>query len=159
MVLKNLDVRLARNGVQQRALDFATRHVLRVQNPPLGMAAFATKVELFAAVFTGRGAFGKFHAERDQLRDARRPFLDDRAHDVFLAQTRARRERVAHVRLEGILLARHRRDAALRVIRVRLRAILFGDDGHAPARRDLERERQPRDAATENEKIKLLHAV
>src|ERR1017187_5946461 len=69
-------------------------------------------------------------------------FLDDGADDVFLAQPRARRECVAHVRIERILLARHRRDAALRVIRVRLRPVLFGDDGHTPAWRDLQREGQ-----------------
>ena len=51
--------------------------------------------------------------------DARRAFLDDGADDVFLAQPRARRERVAHVQLERVFLARHRRDAALGVIRVR----------------------------------------
>ena len=66
-------------------------------------------------------------------------------------------ERVAHVQLERILLARHRRDAALGVVGVRLRAVLLGDDGHAPVRRDLQREEQPRDAAAENEKVKLFH--
>ena len=90
-----------------------------------------------------RVALGKFHSQLDQLRNARRAFLDDGADDVFLAQSRARRERVAHVQLERILLARDRRDAALRVIRVRLRAVLFGDDGHASARRDLQRKESP----------------
>jgi hypothetical protein len=33
----------------------------------------------------------------------------------------------------------------------------FRDDGHAPARRDLQRERQPRDAAAKDEKIELFH--
>jgi hypothetical protein len=61
------------------------------------------------------------------------------------------------VQLERIFLARHRRDAALRVIRVRLRAVFFRDDGHAPARRDLQRERQPCDAAAENEIVELFH--
>ena len=37
-------------------------------------------------------------------------------------------ERVAHVQLERILLARHRRDAALGVVGVRLGAVLLGDD-------------------------------
>ena len=44
---------------------------------------------------------------------------------LSLHKPRARFERVAHVQLERILLARHRRDAALRVIRVRLRAVFF----------------------------------
>ena len=99
----------------------------------------------------------KFHAQLDQLRDARRAFLDDGADDVFLAQARARLQRVAHVQLERILLAGHRRDAALGVVGVRLRAVLLGDDGHAPVRRDLQGERKPRDAAAENEEIELFH--
>jgi len=37
------------------------------------------------------------------------------------------------------------------------RAVFFRDDGHAPARRDLQRERESRDAATKDEKIKLFH--
>ena len=122
------------------------------------MAAFLAEIKLSAAVLVQRVPLGKFHPQFDQLRNPRRAFPDDGADDLFLAQPRARRERVAHVRLKRILLARHRRDAALGVIGVRLRAVLFGDDGHAPARRDLQREGQPRDAAAENEKIKLFHA-
>ena len=159
VIFKNLDVRLARRRIQQRPLDFPAGHVLRVQNAPLGMSAFLAQVQFPAAVF-GRGVpLGKFHPQLNQFRDACRAFLDDGADDAFLAQARARRERVAHVQLERILLARHRRDAALRVIGVRLRPVLFRDDGHAPARRDLQREGQPRDAAAENEKVELFHFV
>ena len=68
-------------------------------------------------------------------------------------------ERVAHVQLEGILLAGHRRDAALGVVGVGFRAVLLGDDGHAPVRRDFQREGQPRDAAAEDQEIKLFHLL
>ena len=74
-----------------------------------------------------------------------------------LHKPRAGFERVAHVQLERILLARHRRDAALRVVGVRLRAVFLRDDGHAPVRRDFQREGQPRDAAAEDEEVELFH--
>ena len=121
------------------------------------MSAFPAEVKFLAAVFAGRVALGKFHAQLNQFLNPRRPFLDNRADDAFLAQARARRKRVAHVRLERILLARDRGDAALRIICVRLRAVFFRDDGHAPARRDLQRERESRDAAAEDEKVELFH--
>ena len=121
------------------------------------MTTLPAEIELFAAVLVRRVALGKFHSQFYQFRNARRAVLDDGADDVLLAQARARRERVAHVRLERILLAGHRRDAALRVIRVRLRAVLLGDDGHAPARRHFQREGQPREAAAENQIVELFH--
>src|SRR5204862_6684439 len=41
----------------------------------------------------------------------------------------------------------------------RLRLILLGDDRHAPARRDLQRERKARDAAAEDEVVELFHEL
>ena len=125
MIFKNGNVWRFGNRVEQRAFDFVAGHVLRVQNPAFGMAAFPAQIQFVRAVRFWDFALGKFHAEFDQFLDPRRAFLDNRAHDIFLTQTRARFERVAHVQLERILLARHRRDAALRIIRVRLRAIFF----------------------------------
>jgi hypothetical protein len=72
-------------------------------------------------------------------------------------QSPARFKRVLDVQFERILLARDRRDAALRVIRVRLRTIFFRDDGHASMRRRLQRERKPRNAAAEDEVIEWFH--
>ena len=71
------------------------------------------------------------------------PSCDDRADDRFLAQAGAGLQRVAHVQLERILLARDRGDAALGVVGVGLRAVLLGDDGHAPVRRDFQRKNKP----------------
>lgn len=121
------------------------------------MSTLAAKVQFAAAVLARRVAFGKFHAEFDQLMDPRRTFLDDRSDHAFLAQSRAGQEGVANVQIEGILLARHRRDAALGVIGVGFRAILFGDDGDASARRDLECKRKSRDAAAKDEIVELFH--
>ena len=53
-----------------------------------------------AAVLAGRVPLRKLHAQRNQLRDARRAFLHNRAHHAFPAQPRARRKRVRHVQFE-----------------------------------------------------------
>src|SRR2546423_744081 len=97
------------------------------------------------------------HAQLDQLGNSRRPFLDDGAHDRLLAQAGAGFKGIAHVEFERIFLARDRGNAALSIVRVGLGAVLFGDDGHAAARRDLEREGKARDATAEDKKVELFH--
>ena len=139
---------------QQRPLDLAAGDVLGVQDAAFGVAAFLAEVQFARAVGAGNLPLGELHAQLDQLGDARRAFLDDRADRRFLAQAGARLERVAHVQLERILFARHGRDAALGVVGVGLGAVLLGDDGHAPVRRDFQRKGKPRDAAAEDQKIK-----
>jgi hypothetical protein len=106
-----------------------------------------------------RIAFGKFHAQLNQLRNACGPFLYNRAHHAFLAQARTGFQRVLHVQLKRVLLAGHGSNATLRVVGVGFRAILFGDNGHAPARRHVERKRQPGNPAAENEIIELFHCL
>ncbi len=119
------------------------------------MAAFAAEVELTSAAGAGNFALGKFHPEIDQFRDARRSLLNDGAHHVFPAQARAGFERVAHVHLDGIFLAGDRGDAALGVVRVRFRAVLLGDDGHAPAAGHLEGEGQSSHPAADHQVIEI----
>ena len=130
---------------------------LRVENAALGMAAFLAEVQLARAVGAGNLALGEVHAQLDQLRNPRRAFLDDRADSRFLAQARAGLQRVAHVQLEGVLLAGDGGDAALGVVGVRLGAVLLGDDRHAPVRGDFQRKGKPRSAAAQDKEIKLLH--
>ena len=157
VVLEDRDVRLVGHRRQQGALDFAAGDVLGVEDAALGMAALPAEVELARAVRTGYLALGEMHAQLDQLRNARRAILDDRAHGRFLAQAGARFERVAHVQFEGVLLARDGGDAALGVVGIRLGAVLLGDDRHAPVRRDFQRKRQPGNAAAQDKEIELLH--
>jgi hypothetical protein len=61
------------------------------------------------------------------------------------------------VHLERIFLARNCRDAALRVVCIRLRLVFLGDDRNAPMRRNLEGKGKSGNAAAENKKIKGLH--
>ena len=157
VVLEDRDVRLLGDRRQQGPLDLAAGDVLGVENAALGMAALLAEVQFARAVGAGNLALGKLHAQLDQLRNPRRAFLDDRADGGFLAQAGAGLERVAHVQLEGVLLAGDGGDAALGVVGVGLGAVLLGDDRHAPMRRDLQGEGKPGDAAAEDEKIKLFH--
>ena len=147
VVFKNLDVGLRRHRRQQRPLDLAAGDILGVQNAPFRVAAFSSQVQLAGAVGEGDFALGKLHAQFDQLGNARWAFFDDRADRRFLAQPGAGLERVAHVRLEGVLLARHGRNAALGVVGIGLGAVLLGNDGHAAVRGNFQGERKPRNSA------------
>ncbi len=127
-ILEHGDVLVLRHRRQQGPLDFAPRNVARVQHPPPGVAAFATEIVLAARVLL----FGEFHPQLDQLAHQRRPFTDDRAHHVLPAQPRPGIQRVAHVQFQRIVLGHHRRDAALGIIGVALRAMLLGNQPHRP---------------------------
>src|SRR5439155_22507146 len=135
MVLEDVNTGLLGDRSQQGPLDFASGHILRVQNPAFGVAALLPEVQLARAIRARDFAFGKVHTQLDQFGDSRRSFLDDGANNGFFAQTRPSLERVAHVQLERILLAGHRRYPSLRVVRVRLGPVLFRDNRDSPARR------------------------
>ena len=156
MVFKYLNVRLGGHRREQGPLDFAARDILRVQDAPLGMAAFFAQVK-FAPARLRHLPLGKTPPQLDQFSDARRALLDDGAHHVLFAESRPRFQRIAHVHLERILLARHRGDAALGIIGVRFSAVLFRDDGDAPVRRHLQGKRKARDPAAQNEVIERLN--
>ena len=158
MIFKDLDARPLSDGREQRALNFPAGDILGVQDATLRVSPFPTQIQLTRAVRPRDFPLGKFHAQFDQFGDSLRSFPDNRAHHFFFAQTGARLKRVAHVQLERVLFRRDRRDAALSVIGVRLGAVFLRDNGHAPVRRDFQREGQARDAAAEDEKIKLLHS-
>ena len=139
---------------EQRRLDFAAGDVVDVQDAPLRMAAFPAEIEL---AMPGDVALIEMQPEFDQFANPRRAFLHHRLDHRRIAQTRARFERVAHVQLEGILLARHARDAALRPGGVRVRAFAFRDDRHAAVLGRLQRKGQPGNAAADDDKIEFLH--
>jgi hypothetical protein len=140
MIFKNLDVRLGGDGGEQSTLDFAAGHIFCVQNAAFGMAAFLAQIEFLGTAGLRNLALREFHAQLDELGDSGRSLLDNRAHDVLVTESRPGLQGVAHVHLERIFLARHRRDATLGVVRVRLGAVLLRQDGHPPAPRDVERE-------------------
>ena len=79
--------------------------------------------------------------------------------DVFVAQAGPGRQGVAHMDFHRVLLARDGGDAALGVIGVGLGAGFFGDNGDAPQRRDFQGEGKSRNAAAQNQEIKVFHAL
>ena len=85
MVLKDLDIAMSCNGIQQGAFHFGTGGVLGVQHAALGMAAFLGQIEFALPVAIRHFAFSEVCAEIDQLLNARRAFSHDGAHHVFPA--------------------------------------------------------------------------
>src|SRR5437764_1581922 len=91
------------------------------------MPAFTAKIEL---AMPGNFALVESHTELDQILNSRRRFRDDCADDLFVTQARAGFERIAHVQLERIFVARHASNSALRPSRVRVRPSPFCNDGN-----------------------------
>ena len=88
------------------------------------MSAFAPEIELAMA---GDFALIEMQTEFHQLANPRRAFRHNRAHGRFVAKPGARFERVANMQLEGIFVARHAGDAALRPGGIRIGPFAFRD--------------------------------
>ena len=112
VILENVDVFLRSDSGQQGAFDFAAGDVSRVEDATFAVTAFAPEVELVAA--SGKLALVEGYTEVDEFADARGAIGNDRADDLFVAQSGAGIERVAHVQLEGVLAAGDAGDSALR---------------------------------------------
>lgn len=158
MVFVESDVGLTGDGLQESAFDFAPGHVASVQDPAFTVAAFPAQVQLASAVLTGGFAFGESDAEFDEFGDSCGAIFDDGADDLGFTEAGSCGEGVADVEFERIFRAGDGGDAALGVVGVGFGAILFGDDGDAAVRGDLEREHQAGDTAAEDEVIVLFHA-
>ena len=156
MVFENLDVRLRCDGGQQRPFDFPARDIFGVQNAAARVAAFFAEIEFACAVGRAGIAFAEAHAQLDQFLNAGRAFLHNGANDILFAKTRACRQRVADVHLEGVLLAGDRRNPALSVVGIRLGPIFFCDNGHTSVRRNFQRKRKPSNAAAQDHEIETL---
>ncbi len=148
--LVELDVSVGARGREEGALDLAAGHVGGVDDPVRRVPALAPEVE----VAVGRAV--EVGAEPHQLADPLRPFGDDDPHDLLVAQPGPGDERVADVVLEGVGRGHHRRDPALRVVRVRLGRRLFRDDGDRAVLGGAEGEREPGDAAADDEEIEAF---
>jgi hypothetical protein len=122
VILKHLHIWMQRQRRQQRRLDLAPGHILRMENPPLGVPALLAQIQLAAVTVL---AFAKGHAQLDQLLDPRRTLFDNPTNHRFVAKTGAGFERIAHMQVEGVLARSHRRDSTLCIIGIRFRAVLF----------------------------------
>jgi hypothetical protein len=150
VVLEGGDAR-APNRADQRALDLAPRQILRMDDPPLGVASFARQV--IPRVVPA----GEFGPELDQLPHALRTFADTDLDGLPAAKPRPGHQRVFDVLGEGVLVGEHARDAALGVLSVRLAQHALAEQRHAAELRRLARERQPRRAAAQYDEIKHAH--
>src|SRR3954466_13153955 len=108
------------------------------------MSPFAAEIEL---AMPGNLALVEMQSELDQILDPRRRFGHNRTDDLLIAQTCAGFERIAHVQLERIFVARHARDAALRPRRIRVAPFAFRDYRDRSVPRGLQGEAQARDSA------------
>src|SRR2546421_8444384 len=88
------------------------------------MPALTAKIEL---AMPGNFALVESHSQPDQILDSRRRFRDDCADALFVTQSRPGFERIAHVQLKGIFVARHASDSALRPSRVCIRTFPLRD--------------------------------
>ncbi len=138
-------------GVQEPALDRAPGQVVRADNAPRRVAAFAGQRQATRPI----ALVGEAHAALDQLADPLGPAPDQELDRSAVAQTRAGLERVGDVRLEGVAGVHDGGDPALRVVRVGLRVLLLGEDGHATVLGGLDRVGEPGDPASEDQHVGL----
>ena len=115
---------------------------MRVQNPTARVRGFLSKSELSAFAV-------KLNSPFDKLFYIFCAAFDKRFDGFRIAKSRARFERIPSMNLKRIVRAHHRRDPALRVIRVRLRPLFLGDDADLAGRRGFQRKPQPGNPAAD----------
>ena len=113
-------------------------------------AALRSALALRPADQAARAALAGVLLATHQFADARRAFRHDEAHDVFGAEPGAGLQGVPHMRLDGVPLVHHRRDAALGVVRVREHRLLLSDHVHRAELSQLQGGREPGDAGADD---------
>ena len=148
---------MAGDLLQQRPFDLHAGRVLEMEDPSFRVPALLAEIQFPHAIGSRDFAFGKFHPQVDQFRDAGGTFLHDRAHHRFVAKPCTCLQGVAHMHLHGVLLAGDGRDTALGVIGVGFRPVLFRDDRNPSVGGHFIGKSQAGDSAAEHQKIKLFH--
>ena len=152
MVLVNGDIFMGFGQTDQGLFDFPARQILGVNDAVVGMPAFPAEIK---AVVNGRRRAGEFYAQGSQFPDRFRPFSDDRLHDRLVTKAVARRQGILNMRLKGVDFADDRRDTALGAVGAAVIHRFFGDNDHLAGFSRLKREFQPRDTASDDQKIRL----
>ena len=91
----------------------------------------------------------------DQLGDEPRSFFDEHADGLGIAEPRARIDGVLIMKLDRVVIAQRDRNAALRVFRVGLSDLIFGENGNSAVLGELDGGSQPGDSASENDELNL----
>ena len=146
------DVRRGAHGLAEGADHLAPGRVGGVQDAPLRVPALAPEVVL---VVVGVAAQVEVRAQGDEIAHPVRALAHHHLDRVAVAEPVAGGERVGDVRLEAVLRAPHRGDAALRVAAVALGEPVLGDQRDVPGARALERAGEAGDAAAEHQEVAL----
>jgi len=78
----------------------------------------------------------------NEIADTLRPLGNEDTNCILMAKSGTSNDRVVKVRFERIILADNTRDATLRIVCIRFRALLLGDDKDAQLRMLCDRERE-----------------
>ena len=150
MLVQHLDLGAGTHSRLQRAHDFRAGRIAGVHDATLRMPALLGQVQTVSIA-------GKVGALLQQPLDAAARMLGNEAHRVFLAQAGARRERVGHMRVNGIRRVHHGGDATLRVATGAFGQRAFGKHGDtATGTREPQRNAQPCDTAAQNKDLGSL---
>ena len=138
-----------------RTLSTSTRMISRpgrialgMEDPALGVGGFLGKGEL-------RTFLVELGAPEDQLPDAGRPFLHQRADCFAQAEPVAGLDRIVKVDRDLVLVGQDHGHAALGVLAAALRRRVLGHDQHIAVPRKLHGGPQPGDAAADDEEVGL----
>ena len=147
MVFQHRDAGVPANRLDQRPFDLGAREVFVVEDAGFGMPALAVQFE--SAV----GGFVEACAPFDQVADQLRSTFHDQLDGCLVAFAGSADQGVADMFFEGVGSIGHRADAALCVVGIALVHFALRDDRDMPVGRGLERERKPRCAGTDNQKV------
>jgi hypothetical protein len=116
------------------------------------MAAFLAQVERVERATGNLAAVccGERHALIDKPAHRLGALLDDSLHDIAVAESYARVERIADVGVNAVLVIQHRCDAALGIERCALIEFTFAEHCNASERRCSQRKSQACGAAADN---------
>jgi hypothetical protein len=107
---------------------------MSVDDAPAPVPALLSEVEVLGAGTVGISV--EWHAKTEQLADEPGAGFGNELHDIGMGDAAAGPDRVLVVELGAVVGLDRRGDAALGVVRVRLRILLLGDEQHRalPAR-------------------------
>ena len=145
--LAQRDVRVRARLGQQRVVDGLAGGIGGMGDAPHRVAAFAREVQAQRAAGVGR----ERHALRHQPFDRLRAVLGDEARGVFVDQAGAGVLRVAHVRIDAVVVAEHADDAALRPGGGAFVELALGQHHHRPLLRHAQRHGQAGQAGTDDD--------
>jgi hypothetical protein len=153
MVLEQVDIGMGPDLLQQGALHLPAGHVLGVDDPVAGMAAFTAEVETLGWRIA---VTAEADTPADQRLNAPRAFFDNQVDDVGMAETGARGQSVLDVKIERVITIEHGRNTALGLIGIALHGLFFGNQRDTPDLGGVEGKQQPGNPTANDQEIGLM---